>query len=278
MCNKCHDVNHIAKRKTRGRTSNKTNKTNKTANTSKTTRAKKAAPTIEDKVKALPKIVGKHFGVKLLHKEHKTIVQGAYLTKKNRRVEEHALLYKGDIANLPKDAVPLIRINSACSTGDIFHDESCDCNWQFEEALRILDKQDGPGLVLYHFSHEGKGHGYFEKLKAYDGVMYPVKSDIRDFTHAVAILADLGITRCRVMTNNPEKQQILKDYGIEIVEVVPVVSNDPAVAELYDYKARVWGHKLPQLAVAFQSHLESEEVHASEVDGSVPAVTPARSV
>jgi GTP cyclohydrolase II len=259
MCNKCHDVSHIAKRKTRGRTSNKTNKTNK------------AAPTIEDKVKTLPLIVGKHFGVPLLHKEHKTIIQGAYVTKKNRRVEEH-------IANLPKDAVPLIRINSACSTGDIFHDESCDCNWQLEEALRILDKQEGPGVVLYHFSHEGKGHGYFNKLKAYDGTMYPVKSDIRDFTHAVAILVDLGITRCKVMTNNPEKQQILRDYGIEIVETVPVVSNDPAVAHLYDYKAKVWGHMLPELTVVVEGHLESEEAHSSKIDGSAPAVTPAQPV
>jgi 3,4-dihydroxy 2-butanone 4-phosphate synthase/GTP cyclohydrolase II len=99
--------------------------------------------------------------------------------------------------------------------------------------------------------------------------MYPVKSDIRDFTHAVAILVDLGITRCRVMTNNPEKQQILRDYGIEIVEVVPVVSDDPAVAKLYDYKAKVWGHKLPQLEVASQAHLQAVDTvlegHLSEV-------------
>jgi GTP cyclohydrolase II len=274
MCNKCHDVNHIAKRKTRGRT--------KSTNKSTKSKAKVAAPTIEDKLKTLPTIVGKHFGVPLLHKAYRTIIQGAYVTAKSRRIEEHALLYKGDIANLPKDAVPLLRINSACSTGDIFHDESCDCNWQFEEALRILEKQDGPGVVLYHFSHEGKGHGYYEKLKAYDGKMYPVKSDIRDFTHAVAILVDLGITRCRVMTNNPEKQQILKDYGIEIVEVVPVVSDDPAVAELYDYKARVWGHDLPQISEV--EHLlplpnldkpVPAEVLAAEVDAAVPAVKQA---
>jgi GTP cyclohydrolase II len=238
MCTKCHDITHVAKRKTRGRT---------TSTRTKKTNAKSDSPTIVGNMKNLPAIVGKHFGVPLLHSQFKTILQGAYVTAKSRRVEEHALLYKGDIANLPKDAVPLIRINSACSTGDIFHDLSCDCNWQFEEALRILEKQDGPGIVLYHFSHEGKGHGYYEKLKAYDGTMYPVHSDIRDFTHAVAILLDLGITRCRVMTNNPEKQQILKDYGIEIVEVVPVVSDDPAVAHLYDYKAKVWGHKLPEI-------------------------------
>lgn len=248
MCTKCNDHNHTTKRKSRGRTSTK--KDRKTANntTESTIKAHEATTATAGNPKQLPAIANKHFGVPLLHREFKTILQGAYVTVKSRRVEEHALLYKGDISNLPKDAVPLIRINSACSTGDIFHDQSCDCNWQFEEALRILEKQDGPGVVLYHFSHEGKGHGYYEKLKAYDGKMYPVRSDIRDFTHAVAILLDLGITRCRVMTNNPEKQQILRDYGIEIVEVVPVVSDDPAVAHLYDYKAKVWGHKLPELA------------------------------
>ena len=202
-------------------------------------------PPASTRTPKLPQIKSKVFGVPLRHATYKTIMQGAYITSLNRRVEEHALLYKGDISNLPKDAIPLIRINSACSTGDIFHDTSCDCNWQLEEALRILDQQDGPGVVLYHFAHEGKGHGYLKKLQSFDGTMYPVPSDVRDFTHAVAILRDLGITRVRVMTNNPEKQQILRDYGIEIVETVAVVSADPQVAELYRYKHDVWGHALP---------------------------------
>ena len=196
-------------------------------------------------LKKLPTIRAKTFGVPLKHAVYKTVMQGAYITGRGRKTEEHALLYKGDIQNLPEDAVVLIRINSACSTGDIFHDTSCDCNWQFEESLRIMDEQDGPGLVLYHFAHEGKAHGYLRKLQSFDGVMYPVPSDDRDFTHAIAILKDLGIKRVRVMTNNPEKQQILRDYGIEIVATVPIVSKDPAVADLYRYKERVWHHKLP---------------------------------
>lgn len=230
MCKRCKNSEHVPTRKTRKN------------------RALEDPVVLKHKpgdIEELPIIVGKTFGVPLLHKKYKTILQGAYITAKHLKVEEHALLYKGDIANLPADAIPLIRINSACSTGDIFHDESCDCNWQFEESLRLLDEQDGPGVVLYHFGHEGKGHGYFAKLKAYDGTMYPVHSDIRDFTHAVAILRDLGITRVRVMTNNPEKQQILRDFGIEIVETVSIVSTDPNVAHLYQYKRDVWGHALP---------------------------------
>lgn len=193
----------------------------------------------------LPTIRAKTFGVPLKHAVYQTIMQGAYITGRGRKTEEHALLYKGDITNLPKDTVVLIRINSACSTGDIFHDISCDCNWQFEESLRIMEEQDGPAVVLYHFAHEGKAHGYLKKLQSFDGTMYPVPTDDRDFTHAIAILKDLGITRVRVMTNNPEKQQILRDHGIEIVATVPIVSNDPAVADLYRYKQTVWHHTLP---------------------------------
>lgn len=196
----------------------------------------------------LPLVSGKTFDVPLVHATYKNLTQAAYRTQQGGKTEEHALIYKGDIKNLPADAVVLLRINSACFTGDIFHDASCDCNWQMEEAFRLIDQGDGPGILLYHFAHEGKGFGYFDKLVSFDGQMYPVPDDIRDFLHAVAILLDLGITRVRLMTNNPEKQKILTDHGIEIVEVVSVVSQDPAVRHLYDYKAKVWKHALPTLS------------------------------
>jgi GTP cyclohydrolase II len=194
----------------------------------------------------LPKVTGRVFGVPLVRQDLKNIVQGCIKTRSGFGPEEqHAILYKGDIEHLSPDAIPLIRINSACFTGDIFHDALCDCNWQLEEALRMLDAHDGPGLVIYHFAHEGKAHGYFEKLQAFDGEMYPVNGDLRDFRTAVTILKSLGISRVRSMTNNPEKVKILGEYGIEVVECVGVVSQDPSMAHLYDYKAREWGHALP---------------------------------
>lgn len=194
----------------------------------------------------LPKITGRVFGVPLVRQDLNNITQACFKTRQGNNAEEqHAILYKGDIQNLTPDAIPLIRINSACFTGDIFHDALCDCNWQLEEALRMLDAHDGVGLVIYHFAHEGKAHGYFEKLQSFDGSMYPVKGDLRDFRTAVAILKDLGIKRVRSMTNNPEKVAILGEYGIEVVECVGVVSQDPAMAEFYDYKAKKFGHALP---------------------------------
>lgn len=203
--------------------------------------------TSAQKLRALPKIADKVFGVPLMNPQYPSLIQGAYKTKLGREMEEHALIYKGDIANLPDDAVVLMRINSACYTGDILHDSSCDCNWQLEQAFRLIEESDGPGLVIYHFNHEGKGHGYLEKLKAFDGEMYPVNGDIRDFRHAIAILLDLGIRRVRVMTNNPEKQEILRDYGIELVEAVPIAQFNPLLANFYEYKRRVFGHSLPDL-------------------------------
>lgn len=195
----------------------------------------------------LPTVIDKVFGVPLVHRVHKNITQGAVITRKRRHYEQHALLYNGDLSSITEDTVVTMRINSACYTSDIFHDELCDCNWQLERAIEIIDNCDGIGLILYHFAHEGKGFGYFNKLRSFDGKMYPVPGDIRDFEHAVAILLDLGVRKVRVMTNNPEKQQILRDHGIEIVGVVPVVSEDPRYAKFYDYKARVWGHALPTL-------------------------------
>lgn len=199
---------------------------------------------------ALPKVRGKVFGVPLKRNDIDGLMQGAVLTQKwpLGSTEQHALIYKGDIERLVPGQEVLIRINSACYTGDIFHDQSCDCNEQLEVALKMLTTFDGPGLVLYHIEHEGKAHGYFEKLKSFDGEMYPVKGDRRDFRTAVSILMDLGIRRVRVMTNNPEKVGILREYGLEVTGIVPIVSEDPNLRRFFDYKARVWNHALPRLA------------------------------
>lgn len=195
----------------------------------------------------MPKVVDRVFEVPLVREDVRGLMQAAFITKVGRHHEQHAVIYKGDIQNITPDTVVTIRINSACYTGDIFHDQLCDCNWQMEEAFRIIEANDGVGMLLYHFAHEGKGFGYFRKLKSFDekSQMYPVPGDIRDFLHAVAILKDLGVKKVRVMTNNPEKQQVLRDHGIEIVETVPVVSRDSRHKEFYQYKRDVWGHALP---------------------------------
>lgn len=196
----------------------------------------------------LPKVVERVLAVPLVRDDVKGLMQAAFITRSGRNLyEQHAVIYKGDVETITAETVVTLRINSACYTGDIFHDQLCDCNWQMEEAFRIIAAHDGVGMLLYHFAHEGKGFGYFRKLKSFDEKtkMYPVPGDIRDFLHAVAILKDLGIKKVRLITNNPEKQKVLRDHGIEILETVPVVSKDQRHREFYDYKRSVWGHALP---------------------------------
>lgn len=203
----------------------------------------------KSKMVALPRVCDRVFAVPLKRPDLEGLMQAAFITKAGfSPKEEHALIYKGDIDNLVSGSEVLLRINSACFTGDVFHDQSCDCNEQFEISLKMMVEHQGPALVIYHFAHEGKAHGYFKKLKAFDGQMYPVKGDHRDFRTSVAILRNLNISRVKVMTNNPEKVKILQEYGIEVTGIVPIVVNDPNLSTLYDYKARVFGHWLPQLA------------------------------
>lgn len=200
------------------------------------------------KIFNLPRVTDRVFSVPLKRPDLEGLMQAALITKARFKApEEHALIYKGEIDNLPTDTEVLIRINSACFTGDIFHDQSCDCNEQFEISLKMMVEHQGPALVIYHFAHEGKAHGYFKKLKAFDGKMYPVKGDHRDFRTSVAILRSLGISRVKLMTNNPEKVKILQEYGIEVTGIVPIVVNDPNLADFYDYKSRVWKHQLPRI-------------------------------
>jgi GTP cyclohydrolase II len=201
----------------------------------------------------LPRVVRRVFGVPFKRPDLHGLFHAAYVTRSGfKRTEEHALIYKGDIQNLDPGQEVLIRINSACFTCDIFRDVSCDCNEQLEISFQMLAANDGPGIVLYHFAHDGKAHGYFEKLESYDGVMYPVDGDRRDFRSAISILRDLGITRVKVMTNNPEKVKILGECGIQITSIVPIVSADPSLTDFYNYK-RGLGHALPNLGVDQQS-------------------------
>jgi 3,4-dihydroxy 2-butanone 4-phosphate synthase/GTP cyclohydrolase II len=144
---------------------------------------------------------------------------------------EHLAVVMGNVAS---DEPVLVRVHSQCLTGDVFHSMRCDCGEQIEMAMkRIAD--EGRGVVLY-MRQEGRGIGLHNKIKAYalqDKGMDTVeanlslgfKADQRDYGVGSQILADLGIRKMRLMTNNPKKMSGLASYGLEIVEQLPITTD-----------------------------------------------------
>jgi 3,4-dihydroxy 2-butanone 4-phosphate synthase / GTP cyclohydrolase II len=153
--------------------------------------------------------------------------------------EVHLALVKG---TLKKDEPVLVRVHSSCVTGDIFGSARCDCGDQLHQAMEMVERE-GKGVVLY-MKQEGRGIGLLNKLKAYklqeeglDTVEANLKlgfdMDERDYGVGAQILRDLGVTKLRLITNNPKKRVGLIGYGLEIVENVPVEVAPNPHNELY---------------------------------------------
>lgn len=150
----------------------------------------------------------------------------------NGKVEEAVVLIMGDVHS---QEPALMRIHSQCLTGDVFHSLRCDCRAQLEIALAAV-AAEGRGLIIYEHQ-EGRGIGLMNKLRAYalqDGGADTIEaneqlgfeSDLRSYCLPGEILKFLGISRVRLMSNNPDKVKALEDAGIEVTERVPCVAEE----------------------------------------------------
>ncbi|WP_276133758.1 bifunctional 3,4-dihydroxy-2-butanone-4-phosphate synthase/GTP cyclohydrolase II [Polluticoccus soli] len=142
--------------------------------------------------------------------------------------EQHLALKKGE---WDKDEPVLVRVHSSCFTGDILHSLRCDCGEQLQAAMEMVE-HEGKGIVLY-MNQEGRGIGLLNKLKAYKlqeegkdtveaNLALGFKNDQRDYGVGAQILRHLGVSKIRLLTNNPRKRAGLLGYGLEIVENVGI--------------------------------------------------------
>ena len=163
----------------------------------------------------------------------------------------HIALVKGEIG--PEDTV-LVRVHSQCLTGDVFGSKRCDCQEQLHTAMAMVEKE-GKGVIVY-MRQEGRGIGLVNKLRAYclqdagkDTVeaneALGFKADMRDYGIGAQILAELGLHKIRLMTNNPRKIIGLEGYGIEVIERVPIETKPHQEnIEYLKAKAKKMGHLL----------------------------------
>ncbi|MFH0838164.1 MAG: bifunctional 3,4-dihydroxy-2-butanone-4-phosphate synthase/GTP cyclohydrolase II [Patescibacteria group bacterium] len=142
--------------------------------------------------------------------------------------KEHVALTKGDIRN---QETTMVRVHSECITGDIFSSKHCDCGQQLDKALQMISK-NGNGVLLY-MRQEGRGIGLANKIKAYNlqrkgldtveaNHKLGFKTDMRDYGIGARILADLGVKKMDLLTNNPKKLVGLEGYGLKIRERIPI--------------------------------------------------------
>ncbi|HQG30164.1 MAG TPA: GTP cyclohydrolase II, partial [Candidatus Ozemobacteraceae bacterium] len=141
---------------------------------------------------------------------------------------KHVALVRGEIT--PEDEV-LVRVHSECLTGDVFGSERCDCGDQLHHAMEMV-AEAGKGVIVY-MHQEGRGIGLVNKIKAYElqergqdtveaNISLGFKEDLRDYGIGAQILADIGVRKMRLLTNNPKKIVGLEGYGLTVTERVPI--------------------------------------------------------
>jgi 3,4-dihydroxy 2-butanone 4-phosphate synthase/GTP cyclohydrolase II len=171
--------------------------------------------------------------------------------KEKNSTNEHLALIKGE---WEKDEPVMVRVHSSCFTGDILGSLRCDCGEQLQKAMQMVEKE-GKGVILY-MNQEGRGIGLLNKLKAYrlqEEGMDTVEANLhlgfqmdqRDYGIGAQILRSLGITKLRLMSNNPKKRVGLISYGLEIVDNIPIsIKSNPHNEKYLNTKRDKLGHEL----------------------------------
>ncbi|MBQ2352207.1 MAG: bifunctional 3,4-dihydroxy-2-butanone-4-phosphate synthase/GTP cyclohydrolase II [Bacteroidales bacterium] len=164
---------------------------------------------------------------------------------------EHVALIKGE---WKPDEPVLVRVHSSCATGDIFGSKKCDCGTQLHESMKMIEKE-GKGVLLY-LNQEGRGIGLMNKIAAYKlqeqgydtveaNLHLGFKDDERDYGVGAQILRHIGVTKMRLITNNPRKLAGIKGYGLEVVETIPIKVEPNEYNRFYlQTKAQKMHHKL----------------------------------
>jgi 3,4-dihydroxy 2-butanone 4-phosphate synthase/GTP cyclohydrolase II len=164
---------------------------------------------------------------------------------------KHVALLKGDIG--PEDEV-LVRVHSECLTGDVFGSERCDCGHQLHRAMEMVDEA-GKGIIVY-MHQEGRGIGLVNKIRAYElqehgkdtveaNISLGFKADLRDYGIGAQILADLGVKKMKLMTNNPKKIVGLEGYGLTVTDRVPIeIKPNESNIKYLKTKKKKMGHLL----------------------------------
>ncbi len=174
-----------------------------------------------------------------------------HLFKEINTDKEHLALVKG---TWDKDESILVRVHSSCMTGDIFGSCRCDCGPQLHKAMETIEKE-GKGIIIY-MNQEGRGIGLTNKLKAYKlqeegydtleaNIELGFKGDERDYGIGAQIIRELGVSKIKLMSNNPKKRTGLVGYGLEIVENVPLEIKSNKHNKIYlETKRDKMGHTL----------------------------------
>jgi 3,4-dihydroxy 2-butanone 4-phosphate synthase/GTP cyclohydrolase II len=179
--------------------------------------------------------------------------------------KHHVALVKGKVDGAEN---VLVRVHSECLTGDVFHSLRCDCGEQLDQALRRIAAEER-GVLLY-MAQEGRGIGLLNKLKAYElqeagrdtveaNLELGFPADARDWGIGNQILADLGLSTIRILTNNPRKLSGLAGFGLRVVEQVPIEIPPNAENERYlATKRDKLGHRLHHQDIRFPAEPEGE--------------------